>query len=239
MSQYVTTENEQLRLTLTPEIEPEPLRITVQLDATLGQAVELELHAGEDAATAVRAFCRHHRLKGDTARDVQLTVDRAVNMLRVTRGAAAAAAFPTAGRPRVARGASPSASGRVDLPSEAGGGTSSSALPTSTSVPPGDAVDSSSGWATNFEAEFGDSSDEEAEAAEGDDSFASRPSPTGRPGPWAGLAAATATAEPSWNASFRVGACPVSLHVVGGPLPLFWHLPPAPPLCPPARPPDR
>ena len=44
--EYVNTENEQLRLALAPDIEPEPVRITVQLDDR-GAAVELEVRAGK------------------------------------------------------------------------------------------------------------------------------------------------------------------------------------------------
>ena len=90
-AQYVNTENEQLRLALAPEVEPEPIRITVQLDER-GRAEELELPESGDHEAAVRSFCVQHHLRGDRARTVLLSAERAIRTLRATRGAVALAA---------------------------------------------------------------------------------------------------------------------------------------------------
>ena len=64
--EYCQTENEQLRLAITPlEVDArEPIRISVQIDAS-GRAVELQIKPSEHDLTAVvRTFCRNHGLKG-------------------------------------------------------------------------------------------------------------------------------------------------------------------------------
>lgn len=87
--EYVSTENEQLRLALAPEIEPEPIRISVQLDHS-GTTVELQLFPDDDPTRVTRNFCRAHSLQGERAHRVLVSVERSVNALRATSANTAA-----------------------------------------------------------------------------------------------------------------------------------------------------
>ena len=94
--EYVTAENEQLRLALAPTIEPEPIRLSVQMDVA-GRSVELQLRPADNTDAVVRAFCRQHGLTGERAQRVRISAERAVGTLRVSSAAAAGvAAAPTA-----------------------------------------------------------------------------------------------------------------------------------------------
>ena len=86
--EYVTAENEQLRLALSPAIDPEPIRISVQTDQT-GRSAELQLWPADNTDAVVRAFCRQHGLQGERAQRVRMSAERAVGTLRATGAAAA------------------------------------------------------------------------------------------------------------------------------------------------------
>ena len=95
--EYVMTENEELRLALAPDILPDPIRITIHIDEARSHMAEMELQATDDPVAIAKAFCARYGLKGDRAREVRVSAERAVSTRKATRATAEAVRKGTPG----------------------------------------------------------------------------------------------------------------------------------------------
>jgi hypothetical protein len=95
--EYLTAENEELRLALSPDIVPDPIRITILIDEATARMSEMELQATDDPVAIAKAFCARHGLKGERAREVRVSAERAVSTRKATRATAEAVKKGTPG----------------------------------------------------------------------------------------------------------------------------------------------
>jgi hypothetical protein len=95
--EYVTAENEELRLALSPDIVPDPIRITILIDEATARMSEMELQATDDPVAIAKAFCARHGIKGERAREVRVSAERAVSTRKATRATAEAVKKGTPG----------------------------------------------------------------------------------------------------------------------------------------------
>jgi len=95
--EYLTAENEELRLALSPGIVPDPIRITILIDEATARMSEMELQATDDPVAIAKAFCARHGIKGERAREVRVSAERAVSTRKATRATAEAVKKGTPG----------------------------------------------------------------------------------------------------------------------------------------------